>query len=212
MDKNINYLNSKAWYRALKVFFIFVFIGVLLLANIIVFDEPVKSIDENKTLIFCNGGEKRVITAKDSKTYFSSNDFKEGFNYKKYFEGYNNYAIKQILTDCYDEFPTDDIFVVQRVYEITGFKDNRKTYKEDYLNAQIKEISSGYKTDEQKAKYLDYSTHLFDIEPHFSYWKFIITFILTNIAILVVFEILKRSFYYIALGTLRPKKNQKGQS
>jgi len=205
MDKNISELNSKMWYRLLKVIFIFFFLGILLLANGLFFSEQsIKSIDENKTLIFCNSGEKRVIKAKDLGIHLDSDDFEGGFNYKKYFEGYNDYEIEQILINCYD-ISTRDVFITQRIYEIRGL-DNDKIQDTNYLNTQINEMETGYKTSEEKASYLDYSIHLFDIEPHLSYWRFIKIFVFLNFSIIVASEIIKRTFYYIVLGTIIPKK------
>lgn len=208
-ENSISYLNSKTWYRALKVFYIFIFIISVVGANIFAFEDGVKSINSNKTIIRCNGGEKKVFNAKDANITFDSSDFKNGFNYKNYFEGYNSYNIEKILQYCYDDFSkqsSQDIYIIQRVYEIVGLKNNKKDYDKEYLQKQVNEMSSGYKTDLQKSKYLDYSIHLFDIEPAFSYSEFIKNFLLSNLIIIILFEIFRRAFYYIVLGKIRPKK------
>lgn len=208
-ENSISYLNSKAWYRALKVLYIFIFVVSVVGVNVFVFEDGIKNVNLDKTVIRCNGGEKKVFSAKDENIIFYSSDFKNGFNYKNYFENYNSYNIEKILKACYDDFskqPSQDIYIIQRAYEIVGFKDNRKDYDEEYLHKQLNEMSSGYKTSSQKSEYLDYSIHLFDVEPVFSYLAFIRSFLLSNLIIIILFEIFRRAFYYIVLGKIRPKK------
>jgi len=209
--KTISYLNSKTWYRFLKVVFIFIFIAVILIANGINISEGIGRIDKDKTLIYCNGGDKRVITARQAGVYFSNYEFIKGFDYKKFYEGYyNEYTIKDILRACYDKVPEynndEDIYLMQRVYEIQGFKANPKKFNEDYLKEQFKVMTEGYKSKDQKISYLDYSIHLFDIKPAYTYKDFVLYSLITNFSILLFFEVLRRVFYYIVLGTIKPKK------
>lgn len=200
-------LKSKWWYRLIKVVFLFVFVVVILIANGANIGEGIGRINDNKTLIYCKGGDKRVLTAKQAGVYFGNYELIRGFNYKKFYEGYyNEYDIKNIFKACYDKIPIDDIFAIQRVYEITGLKDSPRQYDEKYLNQQIELITTGYKSDTQKASYLDYSINLFDIKPSYSYWEFIMYFFIINISILILFEIARRIFYYIILGTFKPYK------
>lgn len=209
--KTISYLNSKAWYRFLKVVFIFIFIAVILIANGINISEGIGRIDKDKTLIYCNGGDKRVLTARQAGVYFSNYEFIKGFDYKKFYEGYyNEYTIKDILQACYDKVPEynndEDIYLMQRVYEIQGFKANPKKFDEAYLKEQFKVMTEGYKSKDQKISYLDYSIHLFDIKPAYTYKDFVLYSLITNLSILLIFEVLRRVFYYIVLGTIKPKK------
>ena len=209
--KTISYLNSKAWYRFLKVVFIFIFIVVILIANGINISEGIGRIDKDKTLIYCNGGDKRILTVKQAGVSFSNYEFIKGFDYKKFYEGYyNEYIVKDILWACYDKVPEynndEDIYLIQRVYEITGFKANPKKFDEDYLKEQFKIMAEGYKSKDQKISYLDYSIHLFDIKPAYTYKDFILYSFITNFSILLIFEVLRRFFYYIVLGTIKPKK------
>ncbi len=211
MEKTISALNTKMWYRFLKVIFLFVFIAVILIANGINISEGIGRIDKDKTLIYCNGGDKRVLTAKQAGVYFSNYEFIKGFDYKKFYDGYyNEYTIKDILQACYDKVPEynndEDIYLMQRVYEIQGFKANPKKYDDDYLKEQFKIMTEGYKSKDQKISYLDYSIHLFDIKPVYTYKDFVLYFLIINFSILLIFEVLRRIFYYIVLGTIKPKK------
>lgn len=212
-QKTIEYLNSRAWYRFLKVVFIFIFLAAILIVNGVNISEGIGRIDDDKTLIYCNGGDKRVLTAKQAGVHFSNYEFIKGFDYKKFYEGYyNEYDIENILEACYDKLPKynnkEDIYLMQRVYEITGFKASPKQYDEDYLKEQLKIIAEGYKSKDQKTSYLDYSVHLFDIKPVYTYKDFILYLFLANFSVLFIFEILRRVFYYIVLGSIKPQKKE----
>jgi hypothetical protein len=207
----ISDLNKKVWYRLLKVIFISIFIIVIIIANISNIVEGAWRINEDKTLIYCNGEGKRVLTAKQAGVSFSNYEFIKGFDYKKFYEDdYNEYEIQNILQACYDSVPkhnnVEDVYLIQRMQEIMGFKNSPKKYDDDYLKEQFKIMTEGYKSRSQKISYLDYSVHLFDIKPVYSYREFILYSLLINFGVLLIFEILKRAFYYIVLGTIRPKK------
>ena len=205
MKKPIKSLSDKKWYRALKIIYLFIFVSTILITNGSLVAEGIGRIDRDKTLIYCNGGEKRILTAKQAGVYFDNYAFWRGFDYKKFFENDNKYTINDIFEVCYDN-STEDVFLTQRTYEIIGLKDNPKEYDKNYLDDQIKMLESGYKTDIQKESYLDYSVRLFDIKPVYSYGEFIFSFIISNILILFIFELIRRVFFYILLGTVRSKE------
>ena len=121
----------------------------------------------------------------------------------------------QIFKNCYKQANDDiDVFAAQKVYEVWG-NDRLMVKKEQrppltdseikYLDEIIPKIESSY-INSDKAKYLDYSIKLFDIKPVYSYSKFIKYFVVGNILILFFFEAIRRTFYYIVLGSVKPKK------
>ena len=60
MEKNtIAYLNTKIWYRFLKIIYVFIFISASVYALRMVIDEysPYETLDYNKSLIICNNGD-----------------------------------------------------------------------------------------------------------------------------------------------------------
>jgi hypothetical protein len=191
-------LKSKWWYRLLKVIYIFVLLFVLFVFNFFLLPSY-KTINLDKTNIRCNYGDKKIFTAKELGLYLSADDFRnDTFDYKYFFERSNDYAIRSILEKCYNvDLTYSDIYVIQRIYEIRGTKENPKNYTEEYLNNEIKKIQNAIY---DKHKYLDYSVKLFDIEPSFTHLKFIELFIGGNLAILLVFEIIKGIFIYVATG------------
>jgi len=209
-NKTVSYLNSRAWYRFIKVIYILLFIVILLGYNLFTFSViGFKNLDQDKTLIICSYKDEKVFYPKEKNIHLNNYDFKnETFDYKDFFEGYNKYKIKDILENCYDIKNSSnlDVFAVQRTYEIAGTKDNKKDYDENYLKNEINKIITGHKTDLEKASYLDYSIKLFTIDPIFTYYKFLMYFFVGNLSILLFFEIIRRVFYYIVLGTIKPEK------
>ena len=214
-NKTLQHLNSKAWYRLLKIVFGLCVLLILIVFNLIIIGEGVKSIDNNKTLISCTYGEKETLTPKQIGIELSNYEFRNGFNYKNFFEGYNDYAIKEIFKKCYKQANDDfDIFAAQKVYEVFG--NDRLVIKQDkrpslteiekkYLDETIPKIENSY-INSDKAKYLNYNVKLFDIKPFYTYNKFIKYFFIGNLFILFFFEVLRRAFYYIIFGSIKPKK------
>ena len=213
--KSISDLNNKAWYRLLKVFFGLCAVLVLGVFNFIIMSDGIKSVDNDKTLVSCAYGDKETFTPKQIGVELSNYQLKDGFDYKNFFEGYNDYAIKAIFKNCYKQANDDiDVFAAQKVYEVWG-NDRLMVKKEQrppltdseikYLDEIIPKIESSY-INSDKAKYLDYSIKLFDIKPVYSYSKFIKYFVVGNILILFFFEAIRRTFYYIVLGSVKPKK------
>lgn len=234
--KTISQLNSKVWYRLLKVIYIIFILLLLLFFNaVVLYDVDTKNLDSTKTLIQCNYKDKKVFTAKSAYLNLSYSDFKnELFDYRYFFEGYNDNKIKTILQQCYDTENIDelDVFAIQRIYEIDGLnyltsENNQKITFENGVSANFDGIPSPQDIEEvkkelfkadinkirlailtkDKIKYLDFNIHLFNIKPVFSYAKFVIIFIICNLSIIFAFELFRRLFYYIVLGNLRPKKN-----
>ena len=213
--KTIGDLNSKVWYRFLKVAFVLCVLLVLGIFNFVIVSDDIKRVDNDKTLISCTYGDKETFTPKQIGVELSNYQFRDGFNYKNFFEGYNDYDIKAIFKNCYKQANDDiDIFAAQKVYEVWG--DGRLMIKKEerppltdaeinYLDEVIPKIENSY-INSDKTKYLDYSIKLFDIKLFYSYTKFIQYFIIGNLLILFLFEVLRRTFYYIVLGSIRPKK------
>lgn len=175
---------------------------------IIYFDGGIKRIDSSKTLVHCSDQEKEVLTAKDLGLTFSASDFRNGFDYKEFFEGYNDYSIRTIFINCYEMEDAEnvDVFALQRVYELKKGRDELPEEERGYVNSQIETITSGFKTVDDKMSYLDFSSKGFDIKPAYSYSEFLLLFVIGNLAILLVFELIRRAFYYILLGRISPLK------
>jgi len=189
--------------------------------NLLLFSgEDIKTVDQSKTIIQCNLGAKESFTAKSINLNLNNSDFIDGqFNYKSFFEGYNNYNIEKILNECYPKRRAMignnyDIYDDQKEAELIK-KYGFLGYENSLTQEQKNTLDVDYNTYKQqtntvigndKAKFLDFSFNMFDIKPVFTYIKFLFYFFLGNFMILLVFEVLKRVFYYIILGTFRPHK------
>lgn len=213
--RTLGELNNKVWYRFLKVFYVLIFILCILLCFIFAYtnhETGFKKLDQYDTEIRCNVGTYKAFSPNSLGIYLNKNNFiNDVFDYSGYFKGYNEYSIKEILAQCagkpLSEIEKDDVFMVQRLYEITGVKGSEKQYNKEYLDGEIKNITSGYKTNNEKANLCDFSIKFFDISPVYNYNQFISVFLTGLVIIIVVFEITKRTFYYIIIGNVRPKKN-----
>lgn len=213
--KTVQFLNSKVWYRLLKVVFGLCALVVLGIYNFIIINEGIKKIDNDKTVIRCTYGDKQTLTPNQIGVELSNYEFRGGFNYKNFFEGYNDNTIKTIFKSCYPQTNDNvDIFAAQKVYEIVG--NNRLMIKKEdrpsltdsekkYLDEIIPKIENSY-INSDKEKYLDYSIKLFDIKPYYTYTNFVKVFVIGNLLILFFFEVLRHSFYYVLLGSIKPKK------
>ncbi len=212
--KTIEYLNGKMWYRLLKVVFGFIVLASILIFNGWIIEEGLIRLDNHKTLITCTYGEKKTFTPKQIDINLPTYQFKNEFNYKNFFETYNDYYIEAIFKNCYQ--PTNDnidVYAAQKVYEVWGNdrlsikKDDRPPLTEtekQYLDELIPKIEVAYGSG--KTQYLNYSVQLFDIKPVYTYAEFIKLFLLGNFVILFISEMLRRIFYYIVLGKIRPEK------
>lgn len=207
MEKTISYLNSKTWYRLVKVLYILLFVISVFGLNIgNYFGNGVKKVDLEKTKIYCNIKDKKIFSPKDIYSNFAlyPEDFVNGsFDYEHFFRGYySQNKVTDILKKCGDT-STLDLFAKQRAVEITK---GEKDYDRELVHKEVEKITGGYKSDSEKADLLDFSVHLFEIYPVFSYTYFIIFFLVGNLSIIFIFELMKRVFYYVVCGSLKPKK------
>ena len=178
-EKTISDLNEKSWYRFLKVIFIVSLLLILGVFNLFAFfGEDIKQLDLNQTTIQCNLGiTKEVFTAQGLGLKLWNSDFpNEQFNYKTFNEGNNNLAIWTVLKECY---PTAQM----------------GTYNYDYSQDQY-----------LRNQYLSSGADEFTIKPVFTYESFLEIFIYGNIIILIIFEAIRRAFYYIFLGRFKPEE------
>lgn len=223
--KTISYLNSKGWYRLLKVIFGICFLIVLVIFNAITFSSGIKKIEQSETMIHCNVKDKQTFTAQSLNITLSNNDFPNSqFDYKKFFGGLNDYTIKSILTACSPKVFTgqqvDDIYDVQKGYEILNkadvlsivISDNNQSERDKAVNTAMEKDYLPYKNQtgnlfgSSKMAYLDFSFKIFDITPVFTYNSFLELFFIGNIVIFLIFEAIRRIFYYIVSGKISPEK------
>jgi hypothetical protein len=214
--KTISDLNSRWWYRLLKVLYILSFVSLIAITNIFIysFTSWIINIDDDKTLVRCEITEPpepfsiSSIGVKIDKGYF---DEKGSFDYRSYFTGYHEHEVKYILAACLDkehrqDILSGDIYIFQKTIEILRSGKDKAEQKRLLDSYERLIESASYNT--EKEKHLDFSTKLFDIIPRYTYIVFLKYFVLANIAVIAVLECLRRIFYYIILGRLRPPKTE----
>lgn len=175
--KTISYLNSKMWYRFVKVSYAISFLVILSFSILLIVDEnkPRKILDNDTTEIACKYGNKKTFTAKIiGVTVYDYPEFK--------FASWDN---DKILKFCNAE---------NEKIEVTNFATDQKV-QTDLKNF----IGAGY-----------------DIKPSYknegSYSSMIFYILLSFIGTLLFFEIIRRTFYYIVLGKIFPKKKNESDN
>lgn len=188
MIKTINELNSRVWYRVLKVLYIFSFIAIVAITLFLVFVEhktPIEEIDHSNTKIICNLGNKNT---------FNKNQVFEGLD--QFFKEEQYYKIDRLKSVIQNKCEiTQEIL---NKFELTRgeTKDGRTPVLwsdgESSFNATINGLT-GYEI-EEKYKY----TGGLDAVIGYS--------ILSLLVLIIIFEAIRRIFYYIILGKLMPRK------
>ena len=199
--KSLKMLQEKVWYRLIKVIFFIALVFVSVFYSWLISSEGIVRVDQDKTTINCLRKDRKVFSPNSINVTISRNDLKnDRFDYRAYFENYNDSTIKTILKSCYDVDATD-VYVIQRLYEFSTAVENLSQDQIEELNTIEKTyITSG------KLKHLDYSVQFFGIHPQLEWQTFLKEFIKGNLIIILVFELMRRVFYYIATGKLNPPK------
>lgn len=218
--KSTRGLGQRWWYRFIKVLYVGFFALVLLGTNAGIYFGygGFKTLDYDKTKVTCftttTTPPEPFPLSDASSYYFSMSDFSGGtFNYKEFFEGYGNqYGISSVLEQCRRGYPDKqisirsvDVYALQRATELnrSNLSDEEKATR---ISDETKKIIAAYGISD-KVKYLDFSVKMFDITPAYNYTTTLLYMFGSTLSILLVFELIRRVFYYIVLGTFVPKKS-----
>ena len=223
--KTLKDLNTKIWYRLLKVLYLVFLFWVLIIGILLSIFEEWVSIDKNETKIICYSREDPLFLFPDKHISFNwqkiNNLYLSNYNFKqkkldyKYFINYNDRISSEIVINCINEnrkneqdfipkynFNSSDIYYFQKSLELKYWENSvdEEKYEEEL------EIFSKLDVYRQKHS-LNYSVQLFDIIPKYKYGLFILLIIWYTLWVLLFFELIRRIFYYIVLWTLFPKKD-----
>lgn len=220
----LSYLYSKKGYRFLKILYILSFAGVILIANFLLFSNGIRTLNEKKTLINCNVGNHQTYSADDVLIYLPESSFeKTKFDYKRFFEKSDNkYIILTIIKKCYEGTEKKSFFdnpydeqkgvEITEKYSLLGEEktpEQTELIKKEFLEyKKLQDETEGprlFTFSAPNTKYLDFSYEIFEIKPVFSYIN-ILYYFLANLGVILVFEMIKRVFYYVILGKINPKK------
>ncbi|OGG41925.1 hypothetical protein A2837_01825 [Candidatus Kaiserbacteria bacterium RIFCSPHIGHO2_01_FULL_46_22] len=212
MKKTLDEMNERMWYRLVKVLFAISFILSFISYNtLLIADIGYKNLDKNHSTLTCHlpiGNTEKMSLAEAgldiSKYYF------EGavFSYQEFFEGYNDYKIRNILEVCTGkDTGSIDIVSLQKEFEV----------RQKYTEMSNEELLSSMSEDETVSTYEpseppEWNYRMFDIQPEFSYSQFLLYFFAGNIVIVLFFEAMRRIFYYVVLGSILPRKQKPYES
>lgn len=206
VKRTLQSLQSKAWYRLMKVLFVGMFILSYVFFLAVIFESGFSTLDKENTKITCLLGNRKVFSASELELYLTASDFKNGFDYKTFFRGYNDSSILKIFNACSDSpnIKTDDIFLIQTLVDLqynTVIAESEKT-------KALKSITDALSTkflNSEKVGIVAFNAPIFSIEPVTTFAEKFTQYVIGTIIFWVVFELIRRLFYYIMLGDFDPK-------
>lgn len=167
MQMTLESLNTKWWYRLLKVCYVLGFVVVCIVLIAIFFDisSSRKVVDADRTLIVCNYGNKKTLTATEAGVVLSIADYDTG----------------QL---------SDPLRVELRA---------ACQISQEEVQQTLSEIFKG-----------NHPPALFDVMPAYKtaggIWFLLSRSLILCLGTLLFFEIVRRVFYYVFLGSIFPKK------
>ena len=214
MEKTISDLNSKGWYRLLKVFFVLSFLVIAGSYNMFIYSDLYKNPESYIEKIICNYGNKKILGSEkytqidqmnileacygnklkdrweltDIKYYISENTSKPNISYTLMdkISGWG-YQKEESVNTNYNE--AISIALSRRI---------------DEIHEMISHMNLNPRTENEISEGLN--SKLYSLSFANSYKKYIVYLILGNFIILGIFEIFRRVFYYVVLGTFKPHK------
>lgn len=205
--KTITELNNKWWYRLIKVIYTVLFITIFIIYNYIISINGIREIDTEKTVITCNQNNYKKMILEKIGIYLSPQELKN-YNYENFFKE-NNYKVQTIIGTCDKGEPytvegrtfiSKGIVSADDVYRFQAMGDSKEKLDALPFSSWIEFNTTDWE------KYITYKTHLYEIEPSFSYSKFIYNFVLGNLIILISYILLQGIFYYVIIGNFKPRK------
>jgi hypothetical protein len=192
--KTISELNAKWWYRLLKVIYLAIFTLSFVAVVIQINDtlSPYQVLDFKNSKVVCLSGNKNQVTFNDLLLKVDKDDLK-----------YERLDAVKIASICEIVGPYGELF---------SMSDGEPTRmsRADY---------NSFYSIENRPLALEWSAKVVNmVQYEKSYttigsWLDVIGAILLAIAIVaVIFELIRRIFYYIVLGSLRPKKKHESDT
>lgn len=180
-------LNSKWWYRLIKVVYAGFFLICIITSVAIV-------IDENHPRQVSDYAVNCVATYTNHKNYFAQKDL------SIYLFPYGSQTV-------YDSLSKSDKTAIRNACDISDKEASEATSQAmAYIDQQDK-IGT---TKEAIQSYIDENLRPYTISPTMrtegSYTSVVLYALLSIIIVLMAAEVVRRIFYYIVLGTLRPTK------
>ena len=139
-------------------------------------------------------------------------------NYNIYYDGIKRLDLDKTIVNCnvYDlldnDVPSHQITLKQVDSYFNNNEFNNFNYTDYIKNYNYNALAIANKCQENSkyhfriVKFGTSTTPIFIINPTYSYIEFFRLFIIYNFIILFIFEAVRRTFYYIVLGSIKPEK------
>ena len=186
--KTLVHLNSKWWYRLIKVFYILMFVIILIVPTITIFNGFKPNFNAENSYIKCNDGQ--TVNLLQNKIYL----------YSEYIYTDDDNKIRNL---CLSDSEIGG--VAKQVYPNGVSSDGVKytNFSDIELGKSVREANSVWIL---KMTPTEKNYELVAVYDERN-WLAIIGFSFISIILVIfVFELIKRIFYYVALGTIKPEK------
>ena len=210
--ETIDQLNKKAWYRAVKVFYLLVIVVLVVFGGLVVFSEG-PDLDSKKTMVTCNtwieyegslfeiDSEMHWDYRTNDASYKASEKIKEHCGVTNLVQSEADYKFLQEIKAS-GETDASEAFRRLRKVKVHRLRiDDNNTFLIDWSDEEL------------LADYLIHKKHVqfFPLNPYdivYSYTQFnnIKHLLIFIIVLTLLTEVARRSLYYIVLGKIFPKK------
>jgi hypothetical protein len=220
-------LNKKWWYRLIKVVYVLLFALVLCFSVAIVVGEGPAITDPAETIVVCNPDQAPIfrdapqnkLTAERLEILVPGRYvFENGaLSLEKYFQSYRDGDIRRIFAACGGAVnatnDTFDIYVQQRLVEMVARNRQNEQASSSVIKLSDDDITELERIENsvdvyEKSKYVTFKPRPFDIIPGYDYYPLIKAVTLTILLVVLIFEALRRLFYYVVTGRLRPQRDE----
>jgi hypothetical protein len=200
MINNYQDLNNKKLYRLIKVLYVFFFLLISAISIFIIYDlnQYEVILNQEKTTVSCNYGNKKTFTLKELKINLTKEDFE---NFGKQPESRKKYFKEENPEEYIPDYKYNEI-------------DYKKTEIKSWCNISEEENDKWIKAilAHTKDENLEKPKSSWDINPVYQEkggLKVIIGLSLASLLIiLITFEIIRRVFYYVVLGSFTIKNEK----
>jgi len=189
MKKDLFWLNSKWWYRLIKVGYFILFLVVIFLSQSFLFSNFGPEIDYKKSYLKCDNGQK-LFLEENNIFIFSRNIYGE--------------VVKKNQQLCMD--------TVELGKEVKSIFNQYSDYSDYEIGVKVKENLSSkdvFSKPSPVVPYLDlgYDNYkLIIIKTNFFWVSRLLFPVLFLVGSIVIFELFRRIFYYVVLGSFLPEK------
>lgn len=194
--KTIKELNSAWWYRMLKVIFILFFILIATIGTFLIFLDTPKKVDLNKSMVNCENGVKtKVLTAAgDDYTLYDlyavqNNNTNNELTYK--LRRFCMSSVVEMKDGTKKLMSYNDVLVLSNLSAVEKINGEPLNYEKAEPRIPLSFFFSPNK-----------NNFTLEIATENELYKHLVIFFA---ALVGFFELFKRSFYYIALASIKPE-------